>query len=88
MRRNVTILLGAEGCSEAANAPWLREATKAEIEVFNADLKESMGGGNLGPITVDGTGRPYWHMTVLGEVAPEAVWIRANLGWRHLRLED
>jgi hypothetical protein len=74
---SVTILLGAEGCSEAAEAkiPWLREATPEEIE----------GLGDCRNLDLDKTGRPYFFMTITDD-APEEVLSKFKNTLRTVRL--
>lgn len=68
------LLLGAEGCGEAANAAWLRDATADEKQLFiehcRAPLLKSRRlkraeDFDYSELTVDGTGRPYWLKAVL-----------------------
>jgi hypothetical protein len=64
----ITLLLGAEGCSELeqAGTSWCRDATSEEIESlhdFDEGVKE---------LLVDGMGRPYFYKTITDD-APNAV---------------
>lgn len=73
-----TLLLGAEGCSELADEPWLRDATDDEIEaVLEANEKH--------PGLIDFIGRPYWWKTVTEE-APEWALEAARTHLRMVRL--
>lgn len=68
------ILVGAEGCSEAEGAPWLREATEQEKDLFISNCRNSIR-GELGDkaadefcysdFAKDRVGRPYFLMAVL-----------------------
>lgn len=55
------IMLGAEGCTEVANFPWIREASPEESQDFFTIHPKLSG--------IDGIGRPYWVM-VLEDAAP------------------
>jgi len=69
------LLVGAEGCSEAGDVAWLRDATEAETDVLKARLQRmheqdtSQGAFDFSRYKVDGNGRPYWVKTVL--ITPE-----------------
>lgn len=77
-----TLLIGAEGVAERAGTPWLREANEDEKETFCAFY-----GAKLRELNVDGTGRPYWLMTITDD-APEGV-LKANAGYgRLVRLRE
>jgi len=77
-RPNVTLLLGAEGCSEQKDEPWLREATVAEVELTTDGMEDV-------PAMTDGTGRPYFWMTVDGS-APDWAYTAAAQNLRMKRL--
>lgn len=63
----ITLLLGAEGCSELNDRDWIRPATDEEIErALN---------GSKSPDMIDGVNRHYWWMTITGD-AP--VWARES----------
>lgn len=78
----VTLLVGAEGVSEQEGQPWLREATPDEVEQFKTHLPP---GVTLYDVTIDGIGRPYFVMTVLGTDPPE-IYEKASKFQRVLRL--
>jgi hypothetical protein len=68
------VLVGAEGCSETSDAPWIREATEQERAGFEANCRQlvrnrhgdmTADAFSLRDWTVDGTGCPYWLKTVL-----------------------
>jgi hypothetical protein len=63
------LLVGAEGCAEAEEAPWLRDATQGERLVFERGLAKRYEdqGIKLDPrdLYVDGIGRPYFLKAVL-----------------------
>lgn len=61
------ILLGAEGCAEAADAPWLRDATGEERALFRDRVKTAA------QLTIDDTGRPYWLKVVEAGAPREAL---------------
>jgi len=73
----VTLLVGAEGITELSEVDWAREATDAEVAIWNAE--------NPRVATKDGIGRPYWHVTVLDH-APADVLERAKTHLRVVRL--
>jgi hypothetical protein len=68
------IAVGAEGMYEIQDEDWWRESTELEIAAFESacrdlirskrDDKAAMS-FRLGELLVDGTGRPYWLVTVL-----------------------
>ena len=79
--KQVTLLLGAEGCSELQEEPWLREATQEERDAFEVEVgRDFMRGASR-----DGTGRPYFLMTVL-DSAPADILEAANSKTRAVRL--
>ena len=64
----VTMLLGAEQFAEDVvpeNADWIREATKDEAELFQADHPQLSA--------EDKEGRPYWHVVVETDKAPSII---------------
>jgi len=71
-------MLGAEGCAEREDAPWLREATSDEIKVRIEDIIRHGG---------DALGRPYFPMVVT-EDAPASIWALANVYTRVVRLGE
>lgn len=79
-----TLLVGAEGCSEAADCSWLREATKDEIaKAIEMDWDNNFGFANR--YLKDGTGRPYFWMTITDE-APKEILESAATKLRVVRL--
>jgi hypothetical protein len=80
----VTFLLGAEGCAEVGDVPWLRDATETETELLRRTLAAIEV--NLDAVTVDGMGRPYWVKTLTSD-APETYRERAERLHRLVRLE-
>jgi hypothetical protein len=76
-----TLLLGAEGCSEASGVPWLRDATDEEVQAVLATEPKA------GELLLDGTGRPYFWMTVLPG-APAWALAKARRVLRAVRLDD
>ena len=80
-----TLLLGAEGCAEAENVDWLREATDEEALAFWKEAREQ--GYTSKAITVDKVGRPYWLMTITDE-APAGVLEANQATVRTLRLKE
>lgn len=85
------LLLGAEGCSEMAEEPWLREATDEEKEQFYAEFqvgldRERPGKWKAQDYNVDGNNRPYW-VKVVEDEAPEDIRQSAENGIRRLRLD-
>jgi hypothetical protein len=58
-----TLLVGAEGCAETQGCDWIREATPEAAEAYKV----------VPEYTVDGTGRPYFLMTVLDNAPPEVL---------------
>jgi hypothetical protein len=84
-RQPVTLLLGAEGCSELENQPWIREATAEEERAFELYLREQKGLA-LNECTIDHNGRPYWVMTLLPD-APVEYLDLATRKLRTVRLE-
>lgn len=72
------LLLGAEGCSEAASVPWLRDATADEQRLFiehcrapllKAKRLKRAEDFDYTELAVDGTGRPFWLKAVLDHPA-------------------
>jgi len=91
-KKNETLLLGAEGVSETEGKDWIRDATADEIE----DLKNAIADASrtidrlddaYKSALSDGTGRPYFPMTVLAN-APPSVLARAHHTLRTVRLTD
>lgn len=81
-----TVLVGAEGAAEIAREAWQRPATEEERRQFINDRckgDEQLFNNSL----VDGTGRPYWLLTIL-ETAPESVQAKARQYARCVRLTD
>jgi hypothetical protein len=80
------ILLGAEGCSEAQDEPWLREPTKEEVDAHREELGyDDKGKSRLGKLSIDMSGRPYFLMVVTDE-APTEIRARAEEHLRVVRL--
>ena len=68
------VLVGAEGCSETSDVPWIRDATEEEKSQFKEYChqlyREAQGVNsnksfNFGRFLVDGNGRPYWIKAIL-----------------------
>ncbi len=78
------VLLGAEGYSETAGQPWLRDATDDDWITFGRRVEAHSKAIDAGvtEILLDGTGRPYFLVAVLPD-APESV---RKLARGHLRL--
>lgn len=71
-----TLLVGAEGMAEIAHESWHRPATEEERLAFIA--QKCQGDEQLfRDSLVDGTGRPYWLLTILGN-APAEVQVKAE----------
>ena len=70
--RGLTFLLGAEGCLEAQNCGWVRDATDAEIDAFKSAA--GLTDEQIKEYNPDKTGRPYWWKTLTDD-APE--WAKA-----------
>lgn len=90
--RDVTLLLGAEGCTELGSQPWLRAATEAEAEALKAeraspDKTREENDRAWDALFLDLIGRPYWLVTV-GRDAPEEIWLRASSHLRLVRLVE
>jgi len=86
LRERILVLVGAEGMSEAKDAPWLREEGGADAmrlfaERSNITYDEALR------LTMDHNMRPYWLVSI-GPDAPEKVWWRATAHRRVVRLED
>jgi hypothetical protein len=91
-KKNATLLLGAEGVSETEGEDWIRDATVDEIEGLKtaiADASRTMNTTNdtYKSALIDGTGRPYFAMTVLAS-APPSVLTLAHDTLRTVRLTD
>jgi hypothetical protein len=84
--RDCILFLGAEGCAEMENEPWLRDPTETEVVAFRTGLEArtefSPGRTDFDQLSIDPMGRPYWIKIVTRE-APIDVWLRAS---SHLRL--
>lgn len=81
----ITVILGAEGCAELANAPWLRDATPEEVVAFKE--RSNLDDKRLRNLMVDHTGRPYWIKT-LEHDAPTWAKEKAMKCLRCLRLSE
>lgn len=81
----ITLLLGAEGCSETEDQDWIREATPKEAQTFGEEFAAKNPLTDLRDIWIDRTGRPYFLMVIL-EHAPEEIKKQASLVLRTLRL--
>jgi len=86
------LLLGAEGCSELSEQPFIREATEEEKEAFYLKVQEyaeEHGPKSLRKdpkeANVDNTGRPYW-VKVITDDAPEQLRKAAENVMRCVRL--
>jgi hypothetical protein len=81
-----TLLVGAEGTAETEGEPWIRPATAEEQRAF---IEQACKGdeGLYRDSLVDGTGRPYFLLTVLDN-APESVQAKAKRCARCLRLTE
>lgn len=88
MKDCLTLLLGAEGCSEMQNEPWLRDATAEEQERFIAEklARHFKPGDSFNDFLCDGIGGPYWLKTVTEE-APEKFKALAARCVRVVRIE-
>ncbi len=92
------LLVGAEGCAETADAPWIREATETERAGFeaycrqlvrNRDGDKAAATFSLSDFNVDGTGRPYWLKAVLDVPdAPPMALDKARKFTRSLRVHS
>jgi len=85
----VTLFVGAEGCAETADKPWIRDSTSDEIEEFKKWFREVRAQGDpdaddWADFGLDHSGRPYWLMTVTSD-APDDVWLKADGHLRVLR---
>lgn len=87
-RLPVTLLLGAEDCSEMQDELWLRAATKNEVNAVLEGMDEKRR-KQVRAMDLDGIGRPYHWMTVL-PTAPDWAWragasnirvVRLHQGW-------
>jgi len=81
-----TLLVGAEGAAEIEGQSWVREATEQERQEFiervlNGDEERYRNS------TVDGTGRPYFLLTILAD-APADIQAKAQRCVRCLRLTE
>lgn len=74
-----TFLLGAEGCAELTNEPWLRDATFEETVRFTRRYPDMAW--------TDGMGRPYWLKTVTDD-APGYIQQKAATVVRTVRLTE
>lgn len=61
----VTLLVGAEGCSECKDEPWLRDPTPEEAERFKQQYPQLQ--------SIDPNGRPYWLKTVTDDAPAEVL---------------
>ncbi len=82
----VSILVGAEGAAEIANETWQRQATDEEQRQFIIDQCHG-DEQQFKSLLIDGTGRPYWLLTIL-EMAPPAIHEKARNYVRCVRLTD
>lgn len=76
------VLVGAEGCSETAHEPWLRDANDDEKNLFRSHCHQLFQAANgassnktfeFGKFLVDGNGRPYWLKAVLDHPATPSI---------------
>jgi hypothetical protein len=81
-----TLLVGAEGTAETDSQPWIRPATDEEERAFVAQACKGDDGLYRDSL-IDGTGRPYFLLTVLDN-APEPVQAKAKRCARCLRLTE
>ncbi len=81
-----TLLVGAEGAAETDDQPWIRPATTEEQRAF---VERACKGdqGLYRNSLIDGTGRPYFLLTVLDK-APASVQAKAKRYARCLRLTE
>lgn len=75
------VLLGAEGCAELGERPWLRDATREEQDTWLRVQKLDV------TALRDGVGRPYW-LKALRADAPDEMRRLAMLRIRTLRLTE
>jgi hypothetical protein len=92
------LLVGAEGCAEAAEVPWLRDATPEEEAAFinrvcqmikDKDGSEAAKKADPRDWYVDGNNRPYWLKAVIDHPElPDVARQKAQQYQRVLRLVD
>ena len=87
------LAVGAEGMSEIQGQDWWRESSKSERAAFEQACRQSIRRKcgdrdaekfKLSTLLVDGTGRPYWIVSVLAN-APEVAQEKARTYSRCLR---
>lgn len=81
-----TLLVGAEGAAEIDGLSWVRDATDEERQAFIERVLDGDEERYRNSI-VDGTGRPYFLMTVMAD-APADIQAKANRCVRCLRLTE
>ena len=79
--RDCVLFLGAEGCSECEQEPWLRDPTPAEAEAHRLECARV----DYNQLGIDQIGRPYWLKVVTRE-APLEIWLYASSYLRVQRL--
>jgi hypothetical protein len=87
------LLVGAEGVSEAGDAPWLRDATEVETMLFEKGIEQRYADAgrklDVRDLYVDGNGRPYWLKVVVDHPGlPSIAREKAEKYTRCVRLSD
>jgi len=79
----VSVFLGAEGCSEVEGKPWIRNGTHEEYE----ELRTAVGNDRWNSLISDATGRPFF-LVFISDEAPAPVWEKANMIAKMKRLYE